>query len=324
MLIARRLVQVLIAAVVVAVPFFHLYNVEKYAKDSFSYSAAAEKIYGVGGFREAVVDWLSLVFSRYESLGKIPLAISGSPWSLNVFGYNVSDPLAAVGASLAGGGFYWPFLSSVLLLTVLTLLFGRVFCGWLCPYHLVAEMNDKLRRLLGRMGLAPHDLRLKRGVKFFALVILLALSFAAGSSLFSHIYPPLILGREVFYYAFYGVAGFGFFFILFLLFTELTVSERWWCRYMCPGGALYSLLGSMRIVRLVRIDRDCNLCGECDKACPFGLLPMSDQMGMECDNCGTCKNACPLDAMEYRLMTVWAERRMIRGREAAGGIKNGR
>jgi ferredoxin-type protein NapH len=81
--------------------------------------------------------------------------------------------------------------------------------------------------------------------------------------------------------------------------VEITVSKRWWCRYICPGGALYTLLGWLRPVRVGLKKAKCTLCGECDEACHLGLKPMQDQMGPECDNCGQCISHCDEDALDY-------------------------
>ncbi len=307
----RRSIQALVVLVLVAIPFLYLYNVERYARQNFSYSLAGKQISDTEWFQRQILDYIDGALAKTENPDKIISAISGSPWSINILGYNISDPLAAVTLTIAGGNFYWPFLLSILPLVILSALLGRVFCGWLCPFHFLAEISNKLRRLFTKFGLKPHDIHLKRKTKFIILGALAGFSFVAGVSIFPHIYPPAVISREVFNSIFYGTVGFGFFFIIFLLFTELTLSERWWCRYACPGGAIYALLGSVRILRMVRIEDRCTLCVECDDACPFGLLPMSDKTGMECDNCGLCKKVCPEAALEYRFMTYRGEKKLI-------------
>lgn len=67
-----------------------------------------------------------------------------------------------------------------------------------------------------------------------------------------------------------------------------------------PGGALYSLLGRFRLLRIVRKPALCTDYLDCDAACPFGLYPMTDRMGMECDNCGLCRSVCPEKALVYK------------------------
>lgn len=311
---ARRTTQLFVILLILGVPLLHLYGVDRYARESFTYSLAAEDIKKTGPLQRKALDLMDRVLGGLEDPEKIISSVSGSPWSLNVFGYNISDPLATFALSIAGKNFYWPFLSSILLLTLLSVLLGRVFCGWLCPFHFIAEMNNKLRRFFISLGIEPHNLILKKRTKYIILLSLLVLAFVTGLQLFTHIYPPLVVSREVFNYLFFGTIGFGTFFILFLLLTELTLSERWWCRYVCPGGALYSVLGSLRVIRIIRNMKRCTDCEDCDRACPFGLLPMSDMLGMECDNCGLCRSACPEKALSYGIMPLWKEKRMLRER----------
>ena len=67
---------------------------------------------------------------------------------------------------------------------------------------------------------------------------------------------------------------------------EIFVSRRWWCKYMCPGGGLYSLIGFVRPVRMKLVQENCTHCGDCVVACPVGLNPMMNRLGIECGNCG--------------------------------------
>ena len=96
--------------------------------------------------------------------------------------------------------------------------------------------------------------------------------------------------------------------ILGIAIFEVTVSRRWWCRYVCPGGAIYSLLGWMRLVRVKRVANHCTQCGECVVACPMGLVPMQDLMGVECDNCGLCMSSCGDHALGY---TLWRKEERV-------------
>jgi ferredoxin-type protein NapH len=82
---------------------------------------------------------------------------------------------------------------------------------------------------------------------------------------------------------------------------DLLVSRRGFCRYLCPGGALYSLLGRYRLVRIRRIVETCNDCAKCNAVCEFELDPLRDGFGQECNNCSACIAVCPTDALTFTL-----------------------
>ena len=85
------------------------------------------------------------------------------------------------------------------------------------------------------------------------------------------------------------------------LLFDLLVSRRGFCRYLCPGGALYSLLGRYRLVRIRRIVETCNDCAKCNAVCEFELDPLRDGFGQECNNCSACIAVCPTDALTFTL-----------------------
>jgi ferredoxin-type protein NapH len=314
MQVVRRVGQTLVLFFIITAPLLYLYGVEKYAADTYGQSLARDQISDGRWLQQKAFALVDRLLADSDNQDAVIYSVVGSPWSINISGFNISDPLAALSISIAGRGFYWPILISIIPLALLTILLGRVFCGWLCPYHLIAEMNDKLRNLFVMLGLAPNNFQLGRGTKYTILAVLLALSLISGIPLFPHIYPPVVLSREMFGFMYYGTISFGSLFIMFLLLTELSLSRQWWCRYVCPGGAMYALLGSFRILRMTRSEEKCAPCGKCDEACPFGLLPMSDEIGMECDNCGLCKSVCPDDALSYKIIAPWANGENARAR----------
>lgn len=228
-------------------------------------------------------------------------ALKGSTWSGHLFGLALSDPLAVLGQIAAGLDLYWPWIATAALPVLATLVLGRFFCGWVCPATLLYELTDNLGSWLRRAGVPVSRRRLDRRLKYLVLAVGLVLSAVAGSVLFAAIYPPAIIGREIYYI----VAGGGFsgamlFLILTLLF-DLMVARRGFCRYVCPGGALYSILGRYRLVRIRRERAQCNDCAKCNAICQFGLDPLHDDFGQECNICTACMAVCPTDALYFKV-----------------------
>jgi ferredoxin-type protein NapH len=241
--------------------------------------------------------------------------VRGSTWSLELFGVTLTDPLAALESALASRSVRWVLIAGVLLPLLGTVLLGRVFCSWICPVGTLLEANGFLRRVLRFLELKPGKASLWAGNKYVLLGLGLALSLAVGLPILGYLYPPALLAREahngvtaMFDRAEDGLLGFSAagltvasWLLLGIAMVEVAFGARLWCRSLCPGGALYALLGHFRLVRVERRPEDCTSCGQCVVACEMGLSPMTDFTGIECDNCGKCVAECGDDALAFRL-----------------------
>ena len=294
----RWLVLTIVFLMLIVLPFIHLYQTYL-AAHAYDLLAPAEK---------QVYDVMEMLTNPFVKDPEHDLdAIKGNTWSGTFFGVRLSDPLAVVSQSAAGLSLYWPFILTGLIPLVLTLLFGRFYCGWICPATFLYELNSNLAVLLHKLGLHTGNRHLDLRFKYLVLVVGLVLSAATGAVLTAVVYPPAIIGREIYYgvalsgYSHVVIGGFGagaVFFISTLLF-DLFVSRRGFCRYVCPGGALYSLLGHFRLFRIQRVVQDCNDCAKCNAVCEFGLDPLRDGFGQECNNCTACIAICPTDALKF-------------------------
>ncbi|MEK7865869.1 MAG: 4Fe-4S binding protein [Planctomycetota bacterium] len=239
----------------------------------------------------------------------------GSPWSGRYFGVDFTDLLAGLESLTAARNAAMVLFVGLLIPLVGTVLLGRVFCSWICPMGLLFELGQKLRRVLGFLEVHPGNVRLWHGNKYVLLVVGLVLGAIGGIPLLHYIYPPAILGREShtfvmtlfdraeagsFGFALVGLSGAAVFLVALMLF-EVAIAPRAWCASLCPGGAVYALLGRFRAVRVRRRADACTLCAKCDIACPMALHPMTDRTGMECDNCGICRDVCPEKCLKYHV-----------------------
>ncbi len=255
-------------------------------------------------------------------------AVKGTTWTGQFGSLRLSDPLAVLGQIAASGVVHWPFVLSAAIPVLLTLLFGRFYCGWICPATFLYELNSGLRVWLARLGLSVGNRRLSRKTKYLVLLSGALLAPLVGAGVYAAIYPPAIIGREL-YYAI-ALDGFGIGAVVFAgtLLFDVLVARRGFCRYLCPGGALYSLLGRYRLVRIQRKVEHCNDCAKCNAICEFGLDPLNDNFGQECNNCTACIAVCPTDALRFQVRIADQEhqgpghlgkryrRRVEEGREA--------
>ncbi len=279
----------------VLLPFLHVYQTFV-AAHAYDLLAPSE---------QQLYDLMETVTSPFVSDPEVQLdAVKGNTWSGTFWGFQFSDPLAVVGQVAAGFVLYWPFILTALLPFVLTAVFGRFFCGWICPATLLYELNTSLGALLRKAGLYTGNRQYDRRLKYAVLALGVGISALTGSVVFASFYPPVLICREIYYAVALGGFGAGAVFFLLTLLFDLLVARRGFCRYICPGGALYSLIGRFRLLRIRRVVENCNDCAMCTAVCEFGLDPLRDKFGQECNNCSACIAICPTDAMTFYISPV--------------------
>ncbi|RPI74027.1 MAG: 4Fe-4S binding protein, partial [Planctomycetaceae bacterium] len=290
--VLRRLTQVIYLAELVLLPLLDLHTHFKEAHSLHDLTAETWQHAAIREIDRAVADSPTRRAWVAQTQGTI--------WSARLFGVSLSDPLAGAEAILSSRSFYRPMLWSLLIPVAITVLLGRVFCGWICPMNTLLELVDALRRLLRFAEIRERDVKFSLGNKYLVLAVVLGLVTFTSVPFIALFYPPAVMSREMHLFVFGSTVGIGTYLIAAVCAIELFVSKRWWCRYICPGGALYSLLGRFRVVRVVRNERNCVQCGECVRVCQFDLRPMLVPMtGMECTNCGSCVRACNDDALKF-------------------------
>ena len=292
--VSRRCMQVAVVLLLVAIGFMSLY----------AHYRAARAIEDA----PAELGWKGDLLVRVDNeMGDVENAqaflddTKGTLWSMRLGGVEWSDPLAAAEMFAASRTIHLPMLMSILLPVVLTLLLGKVFCSWLCPANLLLELTGTLRRLLRLAEIPPAEVRFSRNNKYILLAIGLLAAGIVGLPMFALVYPPAVLSRLAHAWVF-GTALTGMLVLIGVIAVfELFVSPRWWCRTMCPGGALYGLIGWPRLLRVKLHAESCTGCGECEPACEPGLNPVAESRGIECDNCGACVRRCPERALSFTI-----------------------
>ena len=120
----------------------------------------------------------------------------GSVWSLHVPGLSMTDLLAGLESIVTSRTLIWVLLVSLVIPLIVTILFGKVYCSWVCPMGLLFEAGEKLRRFVQFLEIRPLNVKFSPLNKYILLVIGLLLGFFLGLPLLHYIYPPALLGRE--------------------------------------------------------------------------------------------------------------------------------
>ncbi len=283
--ILRRAIQFTVLAMLFAIPSLSLYDNLRNQRDQIGIDARVDT---------RTIDALVGSMEHPQALTQL---VRGSVWTLKVGDVVISDPLAVVDFVAASATVLTSFLLTALVPLLLTVLLGRFFCGWICPADLLFEAGSKLRDW-ARIG---TDVTFLRGTKYAILIVGAIAGAVGGLQVFAEIYPPRIISGELYLSITFGAVGAGAWFLVLVLAFEIFVSRRFWCRYICPGGALYSLLGTFRVLRLSLDERACTSCTHCRPACEYGLDPMRGEFGPECNNCGHCVRACGPGALRWRV-----------------------
>lgn len=230
--------------------------------------------------------------------------IEGSLSASRVIGFHFADLNASLQVMLA----YKEILINLVIGTATVLLLwwvlgGRTFCSWVCPYHLLSELAEKIHLRLADMKLV-RDMPMNRGLRTVLYVIFAGLAFGTGYTVFEAISPVGILSRAMIY-----GPGLALIWVVALLLFEIFVSRRAWCRYMCPIGLTYGMVG---VTSPVHVRYDLEKClheGDCRKVClvPHVLevtkkgfaLNEHVPLGADCTRCGMCVDICPTNSLTF-------------------------
>ena len=254
-------------------------------------------------------------------------------WAVN-FLFRI-DPLLALAAILAGKTFIALMLPALLTL-MLTLIFGRFFCGWICP---LGSLIDGSRHLLSskRNNIDPGRRQLKYYLLFFLLssslfglpltglidplsILVRGLTFSlhpaldyTTTSFFTWTYqhapawinaltePVYALLKHILPFApkVYGLAVFSLLLLLAVLGLS-SLESRFFCRKVCPLGAMLALFSRFSLFTLTGGAPECGKCRQCRAVCRMAAIDEERTIASaECTLCLDCLSHCPGSRIHY-------------------------
>ncbi len=255
------------------------------------------------------------------------------------------DPLIWLSTTVASHQWI-PRAGWALAVVILTVIFGRFFCSFVCPFgtlhHAVSSFRPSAK---GKQAITRNEKNPAQQLKYALLLMVLVSALlglnAAGfidpiallfRSLAASILPAMNIGIKAVFDAMAAsdikvlnlvsytaeiivspILGFGYpvfqtglaiGVIVLVLFFLNRIRPRFWCRFLCPLGALLGVLSLTNRLRLVKDLSRCTHCNKCMIACQGAASPLPGLTweSAECIRCFNCQNVCPENALSFRLI----------------------
>ncbi|MGA2914578.1 MAG: 4Fe-4S binding protein [Sedimentisphaerales bacterium] len=260
----------------------------------------------------ALFIWLCIVMSVGEKFFQL------RGWSVNIFLH--LDPLAAISTTLSTHRLYAPLLWSVLTI-ILTILIGRFFCGWVCPFgslhQFISHLSHRNKKPLDLVSL--HKYRKSQNIKYYILIIfLIAAALPQLQNLQIGPLDPIPLFTRTVNLLLLPVVDNSvnllsatdryfrtapLILTVFLVFVLLNfVIPRFFCLHICPLGALFGLLNRFALWRITR-NSNCTDCKLCNAHCQGSCQPSEMLKQSECILCLNCLDDCKFNAIDFNTVS---------------------
>jgi cytochrome c oxidase accessory protein FixG len=190
--------------------------------------------------------------------------------------------------------FYGLAICALLLLSV-SMVYGRWWCGWICPQTLASDFGDTLKARLLRWFHASQSKSGKVAAQIVWSSLMIVMAIATAAVVLTYFYPPARVWRAVAQPFDDTRISIHLLIVAAIIGADLLWVRRHFCRRGCPYGLMLSLIGdknTMTVRYLWERDDDCIQCGQCVTVCPMDIDIKEGANQMECIGCGECIDAC--------------------------------
>ncbi|MCI8787083.1 MAG: FMN-binding protein [Eubacterium sp.] len=215
----------------------------------------------------------------------------------------VRDLLAAFMDGSFSAGELFPQMTLVFMVFLVTALWGRFFCGFLCSFGMLQELIFffSKRVISGKVRIPERFDSVMKFLKYVILVFIVAGVWILALPVDSSWNPWGVFGILVsgnFSIISSAIPTVGFVALLAIMAASVFVG-RFFCRYLCPLGALLAVVSGKRLYKIRRQSDSCTNCGLCTRSCSMGIrIPEKNAViSGECIQCMQCLSTCPKESL---------------------------
>ena len=216
---------------------------------------------------------------------------------------------------------FFIYLSIVLM----SLVFGKSFCSWLCPVGFISELvGDFSEKIFKRKLKLPKWLDYPlRSLKYLMLGFLIysVIFLMSGLALKAFLDSPYNIISDVKMYYFFADISQMSLIVIAVLFLLSIFIRNFWCRFLCPYGALLGIFSLLSPNKIQRNAKSCVDCGLCNKACPSFIKvdKVKTVISDECTSCLNCVDICPVNNT-LELKSILPQKKRIGKKAVAIGV----
>lgn len=189
-----------------------------------------------------------------------------------------------------------PNLIEAITILPITILFGRFFCGWMCAF---GTFNDFIYKVSKNIFKVKFIMNVKvdsilKYLKYVILLFIIYFMWTAGSKLFDNSSPWDAFAQIPQFSQAVSDYAFGFLILVFITIGAIFI-ERFFCKYLCPLGAVFAITSKVRLFKIDKPSAKCGKCRICTNNCPMGIKLYENEKvnNGDCINCLRCTEVCP-------------------------------
>lgn len=197
-----------------------------------------------------------------------------------------------------------PVVLNLVTIIGITIILGRFFCGWLCAFGTFMDIIYAIStRILKIKFKIPHEIDRKlKYIKYVILVASIGLVWSFQSNFLDNKDPWDAFAQFPNVHSMVFNHTFAFILLIFIIVGAMFI-ERFFCRYLCPLGAVFSITSRFRIIKINKVKDKCGKCRICTNNCIMGIEMYKDDIikSGECIDCFKCTSVCPRSNVKVKM-----------------------